>query len=107
MNSNDIQKRLGNNVKQIRKSKNLTQFQLAEKAGIPEETVKNIELSRCWTSDKNLAKITSALDIDIHRLFLPIQSSITNDSENITQLKKVIVEDLKSYIDTKLNELLK
>lgn len=107
MNSNDIQKRLGNNVKQIRKSKNLTQFQLAEKAGIPEETVKNIELSRCWTSDKNLAKITSALDIDIHRLFLPIQSSITNDSENITQLKKVIAADLKSYIDTKLNELLK
>ena len=106
MNSNDIQNRLGNNVKQIRKSKNLTQFQLAEKAGIPEETVKNIELSRCWTSDKNLAKITSALDIDIHRLFLPIQSSIANDSENITQLKKVIAEDLKSYIDTKLNELL-
>ena len=102
MNSNDIQKRLGNNVKQIRKSKNLTQFQLAEKAGIPD-----IELSRCWTSDKNLAKITSALDIDIHRLFLPIQSSIANDSENITQLKKVIAEDLKSYIDTKLNELLK
>ena len=44
MTSDDIQKRLGENVKRIRKEQNLTQFQLAEKAELSEETVKNIEL---------------------------------------------------------------
>ncbi|MBP3615787.1 MAG: helix-turn-helix transcriptional regulator [Alphaproteobacteria bacterium] len=49
--ADDIQKRLGENLKRIRKSKNLTQFQLAELADISEETVKNIELCLCWTSE--------------------------------------------------------
>ena len=64
MTSDDIQTRLGENVKRIRKELKLTQFQLAEKADLSEETVKNIELSRCWTSDKNLAKLTKALQVD-------------------------------------------
>lgn len=107
MTSNDVQKRLGENLKQIRKAKNLTQFQLAELAGISEETVKNIELCRCWTSDKNLAKITEALNIDIHKLFLPVETSIQENSENIAQIKKVIVKELKTYIEAKLNEILR
>ena len=75
MTSDDIQTRLGENVKRIRKEQKLTQFQLAEKADLSEETVKNIELSRCWTSDKNLAKLTNALQVDIHSLSLPGQNS--------------------------------
>ena len=47
MTCDDIKKRLGENVKRIRKEQKLTQFQLAEKAELSEETVKNIELSRC------------------------------------------------------------
>ena len=105
--SNDIQKRLGDNLKRIRKSKNLTQFQLAEIADVSEETIKNIELCRCWTSDKNLAKITEALNIDISKLFLPVQSSIQEDSKNIAQIKQTIAEELKSYIETKLNEIIR
>ena len=105
--SDDIQKRLAENVKRIRKSKNLTQFQLAEIAEVSEETIKNIELCRCWTSDKNLAKITEALNIDISNLFLPIQSSIKEDSKNIAHIKQIIAEDLKSYIETKLNEIIR
>ena len=107
MTSDDIQTRLGENVKRIRKELKLTQFQLAEKADLSEETVKNIELSRCWTSDKNLAKITEALNIDISKLFLPVQSSIQEDSKNIAQIKQTIAEELKSYIETKLNEIIR
>ena len=105
--ADDIQKRLGENLKRIRKSKNLTQFQLAELADISEETVKNIELCRCWTSEKNLAKITEALNIDVHKLFLPIESSIQKDTENISQIKQTIAEELKSYIEIKLNEIIR
>ena len=92
--SNDIQKRLGENLKRIRKSKNLTQFQLAEIADVSEETIKNIELCRCWTSDKNLAKITKDLQVDIHCLFLPVCTSFDKDSEDSTVIKKAIAEVL-------------
>lgn len=106
MTSDDIQKRLGENVKRIRKEQNLTQFQLAEKAELSEETVKNIELSRCWTSDKNLAKITKALGVDISFLFLPVQSSFNEDSKKSIVIKKAIADNLKSYIDTVLKDII-
>lgn len=104
--TNEIQKRLGENVKKLRKARNLTQFQFAEKAGISEETVKNIELCRCWTSDKNLAKITEALEVDIYKLFLPITLSVTEESENTKHIKKIITDNLKEYIDLKLQEII-
>ena len=106
MTSNDIQKRLGENVKRLRKEQKLTQFQLSEKAELSEETVKNIELSRCWTSDKNLAKITKALNVDVSRLFLPVQSSFAEDSQTISALKSSIAENLRTYINTSLIEII-
>ena len=105
MTSDDIQNRLGENVKRIRKSLKLTQFELAEKAELSEETVKNIELSRCWTSDKNLAKLTKALDVDIHTLFLPVHSSFNVDSTDSGIIKSAIAKNLREYVDTVLNEI--
>ena len=107
MTCDDIKKRLGENVKRIRKEQKLTQFQLAEKAELSEETVKNIELSRCWTSDKNLAKLTKALEVDIHSLFLPVSTSFDSDSENSVIIKTAIAEHLKDYVDSVLKEITK
>ena len=107
MTCDDIKKRLGENVKRIRKEQKLTQFQLAEKAELSEETVKNIELSRCWTSDKNLAKLTKALEVDIHSLFLPVSESFDSDSEDSVIIKNAIAENLKAYVDSVLKEITK
>ena len=107
MTSNDIQKRLGENVKRIRKELKLTQFQLAEKAELSEETVKNIELSRCWTSDKNLAKITKALGVDIYCLFLPVESSFDSDSKEASVIKEAIAKNVRSYIDALLSDFIR
>ena len=106
MTSDDIQKRLGENVKRIRKEQNLTQFQLAEKAELSEETVKNIELSRCWTSDKNLAKITKALGVDIHTLFLPIASTFDKQiADDNKQIKANIIENLREFVNVNLKKM--
>ncbi|MGN0739174.1 MAG: helix-turn-helix transcriptional regulator [Treponema sp.] len=105
MTCDDIKKRLGENVKRIRKEQKLTQFQLAEKAELSEETVKNIELSRCWTSDKNLAKLTKALEVDIHSLFLPVSTSFENDSKDSAIIKNAIADNLKDYVNSVLKEI--
>ena len=107
MTCDDIKKRLGENVKRIRKEQHLTQFQLAEKAELSEETVKNIELSRCWTSDKNLAKLTKALEVDIHSLFLPVSTSFDSDSKDSVIIKNAIAENIKHYVDSVLKEITK
>ena len=70
MESKDIQKRLAENLRKIRKNKKLTQFELAIKCDLSEAMIKNIELNRSWPSEKTLSQITKALDIDIYKLFL-------------------------------------
>ena len=42
----DIKSRLSNNLKNIRKEKGLSQFELAEKANISEQTINSIESKR-------------------------------------------------------------
>ncbi|MCQ2600616.1 MAG: helix-turn-helix domain-containing protein [Treponema sp.] len=105
MTSNDIQIRLAENLKRIRKNQKLTQFQLAEKAGISDETVKNIELCKTWTSEKTLAQITDVLNIDVSMLFLPVSSSFEKDSEATAQIKNVIGENIVKYVNTVLEEV--
>lgn len=107
MKSSEIQNRLAENLKRIRKERKLTQFELAEKAGISDETVKNIELCKTWTSEKTLSQLTEALEIDIHSLFLPISSSFDKQiSDDNRQIKKAILDNLQNFVDINLRKML-
>ena len=53
----EIQKRLAENLKRLRKEQKLTQFELAEKANISEAMVKSVELAQSWPSDKTLTQL--------------------------------------------------
>ncbi|MBO4509686.1 MAG: helix-turn-helix transcriptional regulator [Spirochaetaceae bacterium] len=106
MKSSEIQTRLAENLKRIRKAKKLTQFELAEKAGISDETIKNIELCKTWTSEKTLSQITEALEIDIHTLFLPTADSFAKQvSEDNKIIKESIIEYLQKFIDKNLKKM--
>ena len=105
MKTDDIQSRLAENVRRLRRERQLTQFQLAEKAGVSEETVKNIELSRCWTSDRNLSKITDALGVDVCCLFLPSAQSLDERSEVAKTLREAAAESIRCYIDGVVSEI--
>ncbi len=99
----EIQNRLGENIKRIRKSKKLTQFELAEKANVSEDTIKSLEQGRTWCSDKTLSQITEALEIDVVKLFMPIGMSFNDNKENTAHLKSAIADNVRDYI----NEILK
>ncbi len=106
MKDSEIQKRLAENLKRVRKAQKLTQFELAEKASISDETIKNIELCKTWTSEKTLAQLTEALKIDIHTLFLPVSSTFDKKlSDDKKQIKANIVENLRRFIETSLKEI--
>ena len=104
MNSSEIQKRFGENLRFIRKQKKLTQFQLAELANVSEDTIKSIEQGRTWFSEKVLSQITEALNVDVVSLFIPIGESLISRKENSSQLKMAIRENVRNYTDEILKE---
>ena len=104
MNQTEIQNRLGENIKQIRKTKKFTQFELAEKANVSEDTIKSLEQGRTWCSDKTLSQITEALEIDVVKLFMPIGESFKKNKENTAKLKSAIAADVRNYVNEVLRE---
>ena len=103
MESKDIQKRLAENLRKIRKNKKLTQFELAIKCDLSEAMIKNIELNRSWPSEKTLSQITKALDIDIYKLFLPVAADREQKKEIKMSIKEEIIKEIRRYIDRQID----
>lgn len=92
----ELQKRLADNIKRFRKAQNLSQFELAEKIDINENSLVSIENCRLWPSEKTLTKLSAGLGIDPFQLFLPTKDALKNP-EAFPELKesaKQIVSDL-------------
>lgn len=60
---------LGNNIKKIRKTKNLTQSKLAELLGIEVKSLSLIETGKGFASAKTLENLTKVLDVTATDLF--------------------------------------
>ena len=65
----DIYKKLGKNIKRCRKKLNLTQQQLAEKAGIGLNFLGKIEIAFSKPSFDTIIDIAKALDVSLRELF--------------------------------------
>lgn len=99
----EIRNRVAENIKRIRKQKKYTQFQLAEKSNLSEATIKSIELAHSYPEEKTLSQITEALGIDVVKLFMPIETSFSDD-KNTKQLKETLAQSIKIYVDEILEE---
>lgn len=106
MQAKEIQNRLAENLKRIRKSQKLTQFQLAEMIGMSEETIKNVELSRAWPSEKTLSQISEALNVDVYHLFMPIPASFSVNQEIKENIKQTISVTYKDFVESTLREVI-
>lgn len=65
----NIKKQLGEKIKRIRKSKNITQEQLAEMIDISSRNLSGIELGNYFVKAETLEKILKALDVTTEDLF--------------------------------------
>ena len=96
MESQEIRECLSLNLKKYRKIKGWSQFELAEKAEISEQTVNSIEGLRLWPSDKTLAKLANVLEVEMYSLFIPQKLSFPSDS--IDELKHTIIKTVESFV---------
>ena len=101
----EIQTRLAHNLKRLRKNRNLTQFELAEKANISEAMVKSIELSLAWPSDKTLSQLSEALETDIFKFFLPTDIDGQICKEICTELKETAKRNYNEYLEKVFPEI--
>lgn len=59
---------LGKRIKELRQAKHLSQQELAEKIGIDQRNLSNIECGNTFPS-KSLTRLAAALNIDLQELF--------------------------------------
>ena len=102
MESQELRETLSQNLKKYRKIKGWSQFELAEKAEISEQTVNSIEGLRLWPSDKTLAKIANVLEVEMYRLFVP--QKLTLQSEAISELKHADVKTVENLVHDTLSD---
>lgn len=67
---NNIKKRLGRRIQELRKSNKLTQEQLAEKIEIGTSNISYIETGKFYPTPETLGKIAKALNVEIYELQL-------------------------------------
>ena len=84
----NIKKELGEKIKTIRKKRNLTQEQLAEKIDISSRNLSNIELGVNFPKAETLEKILKVLDITTEDLFA--NEHIKTTEELILQINTYI-----------------
>ena len=65
----DIRARLGARIKELRKSKNITQEELVEVIGSDTNNLSRIENGKKFMSAEKLSKIADALDVEVNELF--------------------------------------
>lgn len=104
MQDSEIRNRIAENLRNIRKLKKLTQFELAEKSNLSEGAIKQLELAHSYPEEKTLSQITEALEIDVVKLFMPIKTSFQDNKENTSLLKSIIAKEIKNYVDEILKE---
>lgn len=83
-----LKQELGAKIQKLRKSKKLTQEQLAELVGIDPKNISRIENGNNYPTAENLTSIAKALNVEIYELF--VFNSIPYDvmkSEIITALE--------------------
>lgn len=90
---------LGNVVRAIRKSKNLSQEALAEKIGVCKRTIMDIEKNTGNPKFELLCMLVRELDLPLYEVFYP---EMTDNSE----MKNVLMKELSDCSDYEMKVIL-
>lgn len=94
MTEKEIRDLFGYNLKRIRKLRNISQMQLADKVDMNFSFINAIENGKKWVSPESIAKFTEALEIESYHFFLPKDFVIEN-SLNINRFVKDLTDNFK------------
>ena len=90
MDGKDVRQLLAQNIKRLRETRAMSQEELAFTAGISIPFLSDIERGNKWPSPETVAKIATALGIEVFELFCPEMMKNTDSSVFISKLVKEI-----------------
>ena len=91
---------IGKKIRQFRKLKNLTQFELAEKVGLNEKQISRIEMGLNYPTYTTFVKLIDVLDIDVANFIVDESTEISMYENKINNFIKVSNEaELKMYYE--------
>lgn len=88
---NDVRTLLGQNLKRLRKRKNLSQLQFADKVDMTFTFISDVENGKKWVSPESLSKFSKVLEIEVYQLFLP-ENCIANPAQDIENFSNELAE---------------
>lgn len=102
----NIKKSLGLRIRELRKSRKMTQEQLAELVGIGTANISYIETGRFAPSVETLAKLSEILEVPLHELYmfehLKSVDELKNEIINALNGNEKLVRDMyKFYLAVK------
>ena len=97
--TNTLRKVLSANIKEYRNLDGISQEKLAEKTGLSEQLIKDIEGCRSWVSDKTVVKLALALKVEVYQLLYPQTEAdhlfpVRLPSDLLRKLKEEIKESI-------------
>ena len=102
MTEEELQTRVIENIRALRKKRGLSQEKLADKADISRQMMNDIEGRRRWLTKRTLVKLSNALDVDVHELFIPSASESENSKDIYEIITKRVVLQVKEKLDSAL-----
>ncbi len=88
--------KLGKNIYQLRKEKNLSQEELAEKINVTRQTISNWELGETYPNPEQLVLLSKELCISVDKLLdNDIENILVEKVSNIEKLAGIIIKILK------------
>lgn len=88
---NHVRDIVASNIKRLRKERGITQAQLAEMTDLSNTYIANIECGKTWISDTTLEKLSNALKVEFHILFL-------EETESLSNINEELPENFKNYL---------
>ena len=105
MTEDELQTRVIQNIRALRKKAGLSQEKLADKADISRQLMNDIEGRRRWLSKKTLVKLANALEVDVHELFIPSAKENEKTQGIYDTITQEVVSQVKEAVDKALKEL--
>ncbi len=92
---NNVKILLGKRIRELRKSKNLTQEQLSERIGIEIPSLSNIENGKNYPNSETIEKIAQGLGVQIFEMYI-FEHLVEPDKEKmLSELNFMLENDLK------------
>lgn len=82
----DVSSYVANRIREVRKSKKMTQKELAEKLGVKHNTISNYERNVSELGQNELFRISNALGISINDLYPPIANKSDIESKEVVRI---------------------